>query len=144
MGTGTNTIFLSYSSEDACEATLLQFAFEKLLRDLNIKVWTYDRDQQKDEREIANSIMQNVRNAKATLFLVSRITLNGNATQWMELAYSHAFNVPTFVLLHHVTYNELRGRERGVPPLLLASECSKAVDWKAMEPRLREILGNQL
>ena len=38
-------IFLSYSGKELFEASLLQFAIEQLLKDLNAKVWTYERDQ---------------------------------------------------------------------------------------------------
>ena len=118
MKENSNIIFLSHSSDDAFEACMLQFAFEELMKDLEVKVWAYRRDQNKDEREIAKSLKEQIKNSKATIFLVSPSTLDSNATQWMELAYSDAYGIPTFVLLHHLTYQELKNKTKGVPPLL--------------------------
>ena len=134
-------IFLSYSSENTFEAELLQFAFEMLMKDLGVKVWTYQRDQDKDERDISQSLKERIEKSKATIFLVSPSILDGGATQWMELAYSDAFEIPTFILLHNLTYQELKNREKGVPPLLLAGQCNEAIEWRSIESRLREIIG---
>ena len=48
--------------------------------------------------------------AERLVFLVSPSTLDGGAAQWMELAYADAFNVRTFVLLHHLRFHELKAR----------------------------------
>ena len=50
----------------------------------------------------------------------------------MELAYADAFNVTTFVLLHHLEFGDLRQRATGVPPLLLSSQCNSASEWKVV------------
>jgi hypothetical protein len=34
-------VFLSYSSDDSCEASLLAYAIESLLMDQRVRVWTY-------------------------------------------------------------------------------------------------------
>ena len=81
-----------------------------------------------------------MKESKATIFLVSPTTLDTGATQWMELAYSDAFDVPTFILLHRMTYQELRGREKGVPPLLLSGQCNDAVEWMDLVPELRKCI----
>src|SRR5690242_16438440 len=117
-------IFLSYSGEDAFEAGLLQYAIETQLKDLRPTVWTYHRDQPRDQRNIGKSLKDSVRLSVAAVFLISPSTLISGATQWMELGYADAFSVPTFVLLHRVTFEKLRGRKKGVPPYLLASQCS--------------------
>lgn len=134
-------IFLSYSGEDAFEANLLQFAFEELMKDKEIKLWTYQRDQNKAERDVSKSLKERVRESRAVIFLLSPSTLNNGATQWMELAYSDAFEIPTFILLHRLTYQELKNRERGVPPLLLKSQCNQAIAWRSIERELRKIIG---
>jgi len=136
-----NNIFLSHSNEDAFEACLLQYAFEVLMKDIGVKVWAYQRDQRKDEREISKSLKQRIKESRATIFFVSSYTLDSGATQWMELAYSDAFGIPTFVLLHHLTFQELKNREKGVPPLLLSRQCTQAIEWKLIEPELRKIIG---
>jgi len=74
------------------------------------------------------------------VFLVSPSTLGGAATQWMELAYAHAFEVPTFVILHRITYAEMRRHEKGVPPLLLASQCTPSSEWKSVVDDVRKKL----
>lgn len=123
-------IFISYAGHDAFEAGLLQFAIEKVFEKKGITTWTFQRDQKRSEKEIANSLKQKVKESIATIFLVSPHTINNGATQWMELAYSDAFDVETFVLLHHLTYQDIKNQERGVPPLLLSSQCNSATDWK--------------
>ena len=77
--------------------------------------------------------------AERLVFLVSPSTLDGGAAQWMELAYADAFNVRTFVLLHHLRFHELKAREAGVPPLLLASQCNQAIQWKEIVGDLRSL-----
>ncbi len=123
-------VFISYSGHDTFEANLLQFAFENLLADEGVTAWTFQRDQRHSEKEVATSLKERVKQSIATVFLVSPTTLKSGATQWMELAYSDAFDVETFVLLHHLDYQELKSKERGVPPLLLSSQCSSAIEWR--------------
>ena len=87
---------------------------------------TYQRDQSGSERDVASALKERVRNSCATVFLVSPTTLNCGATQWMELAYADAFDVKTFVLLHHLLYSTLTSSEVGVPPLLFetVADCT--------------------
>jgi len=61
----------------------------------------------------------------------------------MELAYSDAFDVATFVLLHHLDYQELKRRESGVPPLLLSSQCNSAIDWKEIVEEIRRLIAKR-
>ena len=96
-------IFLSYSSGHSFEAELLQFAYETMLHDVDTKVWTYQRDQARDEKAIAQSLKEQVKRSRAVVFLVTPSTLDKGAAQWMELAYADAFGMPTFVLLHQLT-----------------------------------------
>lgn len=133
-------VFISYAGHDAFEASLLQYAIESMLGSQQVTAWTYQRDQSRSEKEIAAALKENVRKSIATVFLVSPITIDGGAAQWMELAYADAFDVKTFVLLHHLDYNELKTREHGVPPLLLASQCNSASQWKAIIEDLRELI----
>ena len=123
-------VFISYSGHDAFEASLLQHAIESILQRDGVVAWTYKRDQSRSEKNIAKALKKKVRSSLAVVFLVSPATLNGGAAQWMELAYADAFAVRTFVVLHHLDFQELKARERGVPPLLLASQCSQASEWK--------------
>jgi len=123
-------IFVSYSGHDSFEAELLQFAIEKSLGNDIVSAWAFQRDQKRSEKEIAKSLKTKVKESIATIFLVSPTTLESCATQWMELAYSDAFDVETYVLLHHISYTELKSKESGVPPLLLSSQCNDATDWK--------------
>ncbi|NJD33821.1 MAG: hypothetical protein FIA96_03125 [Betaproteobacteria bacterium] len=133
-------VFISYSGHDAFEASLFQYALETLLDGDGVVAWTFQRDQARSEKEIAQSLKDRVRESIATVFLVSPVTLDGGATQWMELAYSDAFDVPTFVLLHHLDYQELKRMESGVPPLLLSSQCNSALDWKKIVEDIGEIV----
>ena len=55
----------------------------------------------------------------------------------MELAYADAFGIPAFILLHHLTFDELKRAEPGVPPLVLEGQCTLAVDWRSLEDGLR-------
>jgi len=137
---GLPQVFISYSEHDSFEASLLQFALETLLAKEGVVAWTFERDQARSEKEVARSLKQRVRESIATIFLVSPTTLASGATQWMELAYADAFDVTTFVLLHHLDYQQLRSRERGVPPLLLSSECCSALEWRRIAEDIREFL----
>ena len=133
-------IFISYSGHDEFEAGLLQFAFEKLLADKNVTAWTYRRDQKRSENEIAKSIKSRIKQSIATVFLVSPSTLKYGATQWMELAYSDAFEVDTFVLLHHLKYQELKENRKGIPPFLLSSQCNSANEWRSVAGDIKKML----
>lgn len=132
-------VFISYSGDDSFEASLLQYALETLLASANVSAWTYQRDQSRSEKEIAKSLKEQVRTSRAVIFLVSPSTINGGAAQWMELAYADAYEVKTFVLLHHLDYKELKSKDQGVPPLLLASQCNDAHDWKMIVDELRTL-----
>ncbi len=136
-----NNIFFSYSGDDALVADLLQFVYESTMEDLGVKVWTYRRDQKKNEKDVSEILKNRIKESRAMIFLVSPSTLNGGATQWMELAYSDAFDVPTFVLLHCLTHKELKNSEKGVPPLLLKSQCNQATEWMSIGSELRTIIG---
>ncbi|MCK9200849.1 MAG: hypothetical protein M0P59_14330 [Gallionella sp.] len=134
-------VFISYAGHDAFEAELLQFAIETLLAPESVIAWTFQRDQSRSEKEIAAALKKSVRDSIATVFIVSPSTIDGGAAQWMELAYADAFDVKTFVLLHHLDYNDLKTRERGVPPLLLASQCNSTTDWKKIVEDIRGLIG---
>jgi hypothetical protein len=108
-------IFISYAGHDAFEAALLQFAIETLLAPEGIMAWTFQRDQSRSEKAIAAALKKSVYESIATILIVSPSTIDGGAAQWIELAYSDAFNVKTFVLLHHLDFNDLKNRERGAP-----------------------------
>ncbi len=58
----------------------------------------------------------------------------------MELAYLDAFNVTTFVLLHHLTFGDLQQRTTGVPPLLLASQCNSSGQWRIVIEDIRKLV----
>jgi hypothetical protein len=126
-------IFLSHAGGDRFEASLLQFAVEHILAHLGATVWTYRRDQARDEHDIAGSLKARVRQSNAVIFLLSPSTLEMSGTQWMELAYADAFDKPVFILLHRLDFAGLAARSQGVPPLVLASQCSDAaLDWRAV------------
>jgi hypothetical protein len=133
-------VFISYAGHDAFEASLLQHAIESLLSAKGVKAWTYQRDQALSEKNVAAALKRRVKQSCATIFLVSPTTLNGGAAQWIELGYADAFEIETFVLLHHLQYKDLKSAERGVPPLLLASHCSPATDWKRVVPAIKRIV----
>jgi hypothetical protein len=133
-------VFLSYAGDDAFEASLFQFAVEQMLHDLKVTVWTHQRDQKEDERSIGKSLKDRVRESAATVFLVSPSTLKSGAAQWMELAYSDAYGVPTYVILHRLTFTNLRARHRGVPPLLLEGQCNLSADWRKVIDALRSLI----
>jgi hypothetical protein len=136
-------IFLSYAGNDSFEASLLQFSIEQLLVDLGVKVWTYERDQTKSERQIGKSLKLRVQKSGAAIFLASPATFSSGATQWMELAYADAFDVPIYVILHHLTFKVLKSMEEGVPPLLIEGQCNPASEWRAMVSAMRHQLSNQ-
>ena len=133
-------VFISYAGHDAFEASLLQHAIESLMAVEGVTAWTYQRDQALSEKNIAAALKRKVKQSFATIFLVSSTTLNGGAAQWIELGYADAFDVKTFVLLHHLDYQSLKIAERGVPPLLLASHCTPATDWKKVVPALKRLV----
>lgn len=139
MAEKSNNIFLSYSGGDAFEAGLLQFAFEVLMEDLEVKVWTYERDQNKAEKDILQNLMARIKESRAMIFLLSPSTLDDGLSQWMELGHSDAYEIPTFILLHRLTHDDLAEREKS--SLLLARELNEARDWKLIEPELRKIIG---
>ena len=134
----SSQIFLSYAGENGFEASLLQWTLERLLADLEVTVWTFKRDQSRSEREVAESLRERIRESTAAIVLVSPSTLETGATQWMELAYADAFDVKTFVLLHQLTYEDLRKSDRDLPPLLMQGQCSPAIEWRGLEAELRE------
>lgn len=133
-------VFISYSGHDSFEASLLQHAIESLLKTVGVKAWTYQRDQALSERSVAAALKTKVKQSVATVFLASPATLEGGASQWIELGYADAFGVDTFVLLHHLDYHSLKSAERGAPPLLLASHCTAAADWRKLIPELRKLI----
>jgi hypothetical protein len=133
-------VFISYAGQDAFEASLLQYALESMLSKEGVEAWTFQRDQARSEREIAKSLKNRVRDSSASIFLVSPVTLQSGATQWMELAYADAFDVTTFVLLHHLNFSDLRESATGVPPLLLSSQCNSASEWKVVIEDIRKLV----
>jgi hypothetical protein len=133
-------IFLSYSGQNEFEASLLQECLETRFGLNGVAVWTFKRDQRRDEANVSRSLKETVRASAAVIFLLSPFTIDAGAAQWMELAYADAFDLPTFILLHHVTYEELMRVERGVPPLVRQSQCTPAVDWKSIQSDLRKHL----
>jgi hypothetical protein len=134
-------IFLSYSAQDQFEAVLLQEWLETRFRSGEVTVWAFERDQRRDQSNVSRSLKETVRGSAAVIFLLSPFTMEAGAAQWMELAYADAFEIPTFILLHHVTYDELMRTERGVPPLVRQSQCTPAIEWRSIEPDLRAHLG---
>jgi len=133
-------VFLSYAGTDSVEASLLQFALETMLADLHVGIWTYERDQAKSERQIGKSLKLRVQQSAAVIFLASPSTFSSGAAQWMELAYADAFDIPIFVLLHHITFKNLKAMEEGVPPLLLEGQCNPAAEWKSVVAEIRRRL----
>jgi hypothetical protein len=131
-------IFLSHSEEDAFEAGLLQSCIETSLSALRIRVWSYKRDQSGDERSIAKSLPKRVEESVAAIFLISQYTLKAGGTQYMELAYADAFGVPSFILLHHITFQSLKRSQKNVPPLVIEGHCTPASDWHTIMPSLEK------
>lgn len=84
-------VFISYAGRDEFEAQLLKFALETLLADVGVGARTFQQDQHKAERDIAERLEERVKSSRAMIFLVSPATLERGATQWMELAYADAF-----------------------------------------------------
>jgi hypothetical protein len=74
------------------------------------------------------------------VFLASPSTLKLGAAQWMELAYADSAEVPTYVLLHRITYPKLRMKERGAPPLITEGHCTPSVEWRKVVDGLRNQL----
>jgi hypothetical protein len=58
----------------------------------------------------------------------------------MELAYADAFEVPIFVLLHQMTFKVLKAEEKGVPPLLIETQCNPSPEWKVVVAEIRREL----
>lgn len=127
---------MSYAGDDAFEASLFQYAIEQLLGKLMVTVWTYHRDQSKSERKIGKSLKDRVRESEAAVFLLSPSTFSGGATQWMELAYADAFDVPAYILLHRMTFAEMKERDK-VPPLVLERQCNPSSEWKSVVDAIR-------
>jgi hypothetical protein len=137
---GKHQVFISYAGRDAFEASLLQYAIESMLSSEGVEAWTFQRDQARSEKEVARSLKDRVRESCASIFLVSPDTLQSGATQWMELGYLDAFNVTTFVLLHHLTFGDLQQRTTGVPPLLLSSQCNSSDQWRIVIEDIRKLV----
>jgi hypothetical protein len=116
---------------------LLAESIESLLKDIDVNVWAFGRDQAKHQRGVAGSLKERVRESAGVIILLSKSTLVSGATQWMELAYADAYGIPAFILLHHLTYNELRKMEPGPPPLVMAGHCTLALEWRSLENDLR-------
>jgi hypothetical protein len=135
-------VFISYSSRNDFEASLLQYAIETMLKAEGVDVWTYQRDQKRSEQEIARVIRKQIRESIAVVLLVSPDTMASGATQWMELAYADAFEVMTFILLQHLEFKDLKAQEKGVPPLLLSSQCTPAVEWAKVIEDIRSLVRN--
>ena len=130
-------VFISYAGQDEFEADLLKLALETLLEDVGAEAWIFRQDRNSSERNIAESLKERVKASRAMIFLVSPTALERGATQWMELAYADAFDVPTFVLLHRLQYDDLRSSDSGVSPLLLSGQCNAATDWRAVMEDIR-------
>jgi hypothetical protein len=137
-------IFLSHAGENSFEARLLQIALETRLGDLGVRVWTYQRDQAGDQREVAKSLKEQVRGSSAAIMLLSPETLKSGLTQWMELAYADAFGVPTFVLLHNISFESLRRSKHDVPPLIVTGHCTAAIEWEKLEEDLRRCCDREI
>ena len=124
-------IFLSHAGGDRFEASLLQYAVEHILSHLRASVGAYQRDQNRSEADVAGAPMERIRDSYAMIFLATPTTIAASTTQWMELAYAHAFGVPRHVLLHRLRYQDLIAGERAAPPLLRAAQCSDAArEWR--------------
>jgi hypothetical protein len=134
-------VFLSHVGEDGFEAGLLRYAVEHMLGHLGVSVWTYIRDQNRAERDVAGSLKARIRESSAVIFLLSPSTFETSGTQLMELAYADAFDKPIFIPLHRMRYADLSATTPGVAPLLLAAQCNDAtLDWK----RVIDTLGERL
>jgi hypothetical protein len=127
-------VFLSHAEHNQFEAELFQAVLETTLADLGIGVWAYKRDQSPNQHDVGGSLPAQVKKSAAVVFLLSPDT---GPTQWMELAYADAFRIPTFILLHQTTFARLRASKAGVPPLVMSSQCTPAIDWKTIVQSLR-------
>ena len=65
------SIFLSYSSKDGFEAALLQEWLEVRFHSTEVKVWTFERDQHRDESNVSRSLKETVQASAAVIFLLS-------------------------------------------------------------------------
>lgn len=130
-------VFLSYAGADAFEADLLALALESSLSDLGVRVWNYRFDQPADQAGIARALRERVQASSAMVLLVSPSTLKEGAAQWIEFGNADAFEVPVFVLLHRLTFAQLRRRDKGVPPLLIEHQCTPASEWRRIVGELR-------
>lgn len=122
---------------------MLQYVLETMLVNEGVVAWTFERDQSRSEKEIARSLKDRVRESSAAVFLVSPETLESGASQWMELAYADAFGITSFILLHHLNFNQVKHKEAGVPPLLLSSQCNSALEWKNIVEDIKTLLKGQ-
>jgi hypothetical protein len=52
----TKQVFISYSGRDEFEASLFQFALEKMLEAEGVIAWTFQRDQTLSEKDVAFSL----------------------------------------------------------------------------------------
>ncbi len=139
MAEKPNKIFLSYSGEDAFEAELLKLAFETRMNKLGVKVWIFQKDQKKSESDIAKALKDCINKSRAMIFLLSPYTLKNGSTQWMEFGGAYMLEIPIFVLLHHLTYQQVISKN--VPPALKKGLCNKAIEWKSIESGLNEVMG---
>jgi 1,4-dihydroxy-2-naphthoate octaprenyltransferase len=64
-------IFLSHAGANSFEASLIQFAFENLLIDFNVMLWSYVRDQDGDERTSGKSLKKKIGESWAVIFFVN-------------------------------------------------------------------------
>jgi hypothetical protein len=133
-------IFLSHASEDAFEADLLQLTLEHWLSDLDIQVWSYVRDQPSAERQVSGRILEQVRRCRAMVYLISPATLEGGANQTIELGYAEAFDKRIEVMLHRLTFEDLKAAGNKVPISVLTGFCTPATQWRKVAQALREHL----
>lgn len=97
-----------------------------MLADLDIKVWSYLRDQSTGERRVSGRILEQVRQSSAMIYLVSPATLEGGANQTIELGYAEAFDKRIEVILHRLDYDDLTAAGSKVPLSVLAGSCTPA------------------
>ena len=89
-----------------------------------VVAWTYERDQRRYESNVSRSLKEIIRDSVAV----------------MELAYADAFEIPTFILLHHIMFDEVLKMEREVPTLIRQSQCTLAADWRDIETDLHAVI----
>ena len=128
-------LVLSHAEEDLFEATLLQVVLEQSLADVGASVWAYGRDQAPQQKNVAASLPKIIGEAAALVFLLSP---DSSPTQWMELAYADAFEIPTFILVHRTTFAKLAAAKRGMPPFVVTGQSIRAVEWKRIVEPLRK------